>query len=157
MTPEETSKKMLEQLLPLLNEGQTVEIHPQGSSMFPLLTEGRDSVLLCSLDDTAPKRGDILLYQRSSGLLVLHRVYRTQQDGFYFVGDNQTEIEGPLKHSQLLAKVTHIRRKGRLFSIKHPVYLLISRAWLLLRPIRPYISRPMGTLWRAIHKKLPLN
>ena len=61
MTPEETSKKMLEQLLPLLNEGRTVEIHPQGSSMFPLLTEGRDSVLLCSLNDTAPEK------QRTSG------------------------------------------------------------------------------------------
>lgn len=153
MAPEEISKKMLERLLPFLKEGQTVEIHPQGSSMFPLLTEGRDSVLICSLDDTTPKRGDILLYQRSNGLLVLHRVYRTRQDGFYFVGDNQTEIEGPLERSQLLAKVTHIRRKGQLFSIKHPIYLLISRAWLFLRPIRPYISRPVGTVWRAVHKK----
>lgn len=150
MTPEETSKKMLERLLPLLKEGQTVEIHPQGSSMFPLLTEGRDSVLIQAMGDYAPKRGDILLYRRNSGLLVLHRVYRIRQDGCYFVGDNQTEVEGPLDCSQLLARATHIRRKGRLFSVNHPIYLLISRAWLSLRPLRPYISRPIGTLWRAI-------
>ena len=97
---------MLEQLLPLLKEGQTIEIRPQGTSMFPLLTEGRDSVIIQALGNDVPKRGDLLLYQR---------------------------------------------RKGRLFSVKHPVYLLFSRAWLFLRPIRPYISRPLGTLWRAIH------
>ena len=151
MAPEETSKKMLEQLLPLIKEGQTIEIRPQGTSMFPLLTEGRDSVIIQALGNDVPKRGDLLLYQRSNGLLVLHRVCRFQKDGCYFVGDNQTEVEGPLALAQILAKVTQIRRKGRLFSVKHPVYLLFSRAWLFLRPIRPYISRPLGTLWRAIH------
>ncbi|RKI43525.1 hypothetical protein D7V86_24325 [bacterium D16-51] len=154
MTPEETSKKMLEQILPLLKEGQTVEIRPQGTSMFPLLTEGRDSVILQALGNTMPKRGDLLLYQRNSGLLVLHRVCRFQKDGCYFVGDNQTDVEGPLALTQILAKVTHIRRKNRLFSVKHPVYLLISRIWLFLRPIRPYISRPLGMLWRTIRHNM---
>lgn len=153
MTPEETSQKTLKQLLPLLKKGQAVEIHPQGSSMFPLLTEGRDSVIVQSLDDIVPKKGDIILYQRSNGLLVLHRVCRTRQEGYYFVGDNQTEVEGPLDSSQLLAIVTKIRRRGRLFSVKHPVYLAVSRTWLFVRPIRHFISRPIGTLWRAVRNK----
>lgn len=151
MTPEEASEKKLEQLIPLLKEGHSVEIHPQGSSMFPLLTEGRDSVIIQALDGKVPKKGDILLYQRNSELLVLHRVCRARQEGYYFVGDNQTEVEGPLDSSQLLAIVTQIRRKGRLFSVKHPVYLVVSRAWLFVRPIRHFISRPIGTLWRALH------
>ena len=154
MTPEEASKKTLEQLLQLLNEGQAVEIHPPGSCMFAILKEGRDSVMIQALDGTVPKRGDILLYQRSSGLLVLHRVCRTRKEGYYFVGDNQTEVEGPLDFSQLLGIVTQIRRKGRLFSVKHPVYQAVSRAWLFVRPIRHLISRPIGILWRAIQNKL---
>lgn len=150
MTPEEKSSQTARRLLPLLKEGQIIEIHPQGSSMFPLLIEHRDSVLIQSLENITPKRGDILLYQRKSGLLVLHRLHHIKNNGFYFVGDNQTELEGPLDSSQLLAKVTHIRRKGHLFSVRHPLYLLFSRIWLFLRPIRPYISRPIGKLWRLM-------
>jgi hypothetical protein len=121
--------------------------------MFPLLKEQRDSVLIRPIGKTKPKRGDILLYQRASGLLVLHRLYRSKKDGFYFVGDNQTEIEGPLDASALIAKVIQIRRNGHLFSVKNPVYCLISRLWLLFRPVRPFISRPVGRFWRLLQRR----
>jgi hypothetical protein len=120
--------------------------------MFPLLTEQRDSVLIRSLEQTTPKRGDILLYQRANGLLVLHRLYRNKKDGFYFVGDNQTEIEGPLDSSALIAKVVQIRRNGHLFSVRNPVYYLVSRLWLVFRPIRPFISRPAGRVWHLLQR-----
>lgn len=153
MTREEKSRRLYEELMPLLKAGKTVEIHPYGSSMFPLIVSLSDSVFLCAPNDVPLKKGDILLYQRENGLLVLHRLCRICKDGYYFTGDNQTAVEGPLQRTQVLAVVTHICRKGRTFSVKHPVYRLLSNIWLTLRPVRPFISRPIGMLWRMLRRK----
>lgn len=150
MTQEEKSMRLYEKLMPLLEEGKTVEIHPHGSSMWPLITSSADSVLVRPIGDTRLKTNDIILYRRSSGLLVLHRLCRIKEDGYYFTGDNQTEAEGPLNHGQMLAVVTHICRKGHTFSVKNPPYRFCSRAWLILRPARHLISRPLGRLWRML-------
>jgi len=150
MTQEEKSILLYEKIMPLLEDGKTIEIHPHGFSMYPLITSPSDSVIVQPTAGETLKTGDILLYRRKSGLLVLHRICRIKEDGFYFVGDNQTEIEGPLQTQQLLAKVTHIKRKGHTFSIKHPVYRICSRIWLILRPVRPFISRPIGKIWRML-------
>ena len=98
MTQEEKSKQLYEKLLPRLQNGNDVEIYPSGTSMFPLINPPNDSVVLRSIKDTRLKSGDIILYRRESGLLVLHRLCRIRQDGYYFTGDNQTELEGPLQN-----------------------------------------------------------
>lgn len=157
MTQEEKSISLYKKIKPLLEEGQTIEIHPSGFSMYPLITSPSDSVIVCPIDKNPLKTGDILLYRRNSGLLVLHRICRIKKDGFYFTGDNQTEIEGPLQAQQLLAKVTHIRRKGHTFSTKHPIYRICSRIWLILRPVRPFISRPIGKVWRMFQRAVQKN
>lgn len=153
MTQEQKSKQLCEKLLPLLKEGKEIEIHPDGTSMFPLINPPSDSVILRDIGETRLKTGDILLYQRESGLLVLHRLCRIRNDGYYFTGDNQTEVEGPLPETRLLAIVTHIRRNGHMISVKNPVYKFCSRIWLVLRPVRPFISRPLGMLWRRLHRR----
>ena len=79
----------------LLREGNNVSIKVRGYSMYPFLIPGKDSVIVepvAGMD--AFKRGEVLLYRRATGLLVLHRVWKVKNDGLYFVGDNQMEIEG---------------------------------------------------------------
>ncbi len=154
MTQEEKSILLYEKIMPLLEDGQSIEIHPHGFSMYPLITSPSDSVVIQPIAGETLKRGDIILYRRTSGLLVLHRICRIKKDGFYFTGDNQTEVEGPLPEQQLLAKVIYIRRKGHTFSIKHPIYWICSYIWLILRPVRPLISRPIGKVWRLLQRKI---
>ena len=101
-------------------------------------------------DITKAKRGDVLLYRRQEGILVLHRVYRRTKDGLYMVGDNQTEIEGPLALSQVRGKMIAVRRNGKSFSTGNPLYVIFSRIWLILRPFRPVISK-------IIHKMHPFR
>lgn len=149
---EEKSKKLYQALKPLLEQGKKIEIHPTGTSMFPLLS-GSDVVVVRKIEARERvKRNDIILYQRKGGLLVLHRLYRKRGDGYYFVGDNQTELEGPLKREALLAIVTDVCRHGRWFPVSHPWYVCLSRLWLWLRPVRPYISRPIGVVYRLLVK-----
>ena len=78
----------------LLEDGKIIQIKPQGYSMYPLLLPGRDEVQIEKTDITKAKRGDVLLYRRQEGILVLHRVYRRTKDGLYMVGDNQLKSRG---------------------------------------------------------------
>ncbi|MBR1740842.1 MAG: hypothetical protein IJ733_03035 [Lachnospiraceae bacterium] len=150
MTQEEKSQELYKTIAPLLEEGKNLEIHPTGTSMYPLLT-GEDVVILKPLiGEEKLRKNQILLYRRENGLLVLHRLCKIREDGFYFVGDNQTEVEGPLRREAVLAVVTDICRHGKWFSAKAPWYLFLSRVWLFLRPVRPLISRPLGMVYRKI-------
>lgn len=134
----------------LLEEGNIIQIKPQGYSMYPLFLPGRDAVQIEKADITKVKRGDVLLYRRKEGILVLHRVYRRKKDGLYMVGDNQTEIEGPLALSQVRGKMIAVKRNGKSFSTANPFYVIFSRIWLILRPFRPVISK-------IIHKVRPFR
>lgn len=136
-----TSQEALHAIQSSFLTHKDIKIHPQGTSMFPLLVEQRDSVSISPLTNHKLRKGDLILYQRDSGLLILHRLCSIQKDGFYFVGDNQTEIEGPISQKQLIAVVTKITRKNHTFCVNNIIYRLYSRLWLFLRPIRPYFGK----------------
>ena len=124
----------------LLEQGQSIQIQPQGYSMYPMFVPGRDAAVIEGVGGARLKRGDVVLYRREGGILVLHRIYRVRKDGFYMVGDNQSEVEGPLRESQIKGILTGFVRKGKYRSVRNPVYRLASRLWLFLRPVRPVLS-----------------
>ncbi|MCC8138550.1 MAG: S26 family signal peptidase [Clostridiales bacterium] len=142
----------------ILNEGKTIQIKPKGTSMYPMFIEGRDEAIIAPLAERAknggaavsagehradganPSRGDVVLYRREHGILVLHRICRCTADGYYLVGDNQSEIEGPIRREQIRGVLTGFIRKGKYISVRHPLYIISSRLWLVLLPVRPRIA-----------------
>lgn len=120
--------------------GKAVRIKPQGYSMYPLIVPGRDSVIIESTEADGLKRGDVALYRRSSGILVIHRIFRHDADGFYFVGDNQTAVEGPIKAEQIIGVMTVLERNGRSISTDSIIYRAVCMIWLWMRPIRRQVS-----------------
>ena len=136
----------------LLQDGNIIRIRPQGYSMYPLFHPGRDEAIIEAYPIDQLRRGDVILYRRDQGILVLHRICRITSDGFYLVGDNQTEIEGPLRPDQIRGKMTGVVRGGKSFSVSHPLYRVLSSLWLFLRPIRPLFWRT-AALFRKILQK----
>ena len=131
----QTSPKInLEQLL---RDGNIIRIKPQGYSMYPLFVPGRDEACIERPDFSSLKRGDVILYRRDKSILVLHRIWKITGDSFYMVGDNQTEIEGPLRADQVRGKLTGFVRNGKFVDVKNPIYRFLSGLWLFLRPMRP--------------------
>ncbi|MCH5187054.1 MAG: S24/S26 family peptidase [Oscillospiraceae bacterium] len=130
----------------ILDQGHDVQIKPQGYSMYPLIIPERDEAIVSSASDVQLKKGDVALYRREGSILVLHRICKIKEDGFYMVGDNQSEVEGPLKREQIKGVLTGFIRNGKYISVRHPVYLLLSRLWLLLRPVRPFIAKSVHAL-----------
>lgn len=137
----------------LLGMGKAVRIKPQGYSMYPLIVPGRDSVIIESTEADGLKRGDVALYRRSSGILVIHRIFRHDADGFYFVGDNQTAVEGPIKAEQIIGVMTVLERNGRSISTDSIIYRAVCMIWLWMRLIR----RPVSVTAAFLKKVLGFN
>lgn len=130
-TPEE-----LTQLLSgVLDEGAAVPLVVSGSSMVPFLVHGRDTVYLSKITEPI-RQGDVVLYRRKDGELVLHRVFRTGRNGFSMVGDAQQDIESGIMADQLLAVTTAVRRKGKLLTKNSPQWKFFETIWLWATPWR---------------------
>lgn len=138
----------------LLKSGQTIQLFPQGYSMYPLLVPGRDEVILSPLPDRPLRRGDVALYRRDTGILVLHRICRCKEDGYYMVGDNQVQVEGPLRKEQVIGIMSGFVRNGKLFSSDDLWYRILSRVWLIMRPVRRCITVPGAKVKKLLRKFL---
>ncbi len=138
----------------LLSAGHTVQLHPQGYSMYPMFMPGRDEAIIAPVADASRlKRGDVVLYRRDGGILVLHRICRVNQAGFYLVGDNQTELEGPLRAEQIRGVLVAFIRNGKEIPAENRLYRMVSRLWLFLRPVRRCIAVPAAWLKRAFIRR----
>ena len=135
----------------LVEEGKSVSMLIAGSSMEPFLCHYRDTIFF-----EKPKReickGDMVFYQRESGQYVMHRVCRVKDDGYYMVGDNQTEIEGPLKREQIFALITQVRRKGKMMGPGDFWWEFFAKVWLRLLPVRKPISHLYARLTKFVRK-----
>ena len=109
----------------LLRDGNIIRIKPQGYSMYPLFIPGRDEALIQQTDGTDCHRNDVVLYRRDQGILVLHRICRITSDGFYMVGDNQYEVEGPLRQDQIIGKLIAVNRNSSLQRTSRKGFVLI--------------------------------
>ena len=130
----------------LLREGNIIRLKPQGFSMYPLFIPGRDEALIQQVPVSSLKRNDVALYRRDQGILVLHRIVRITSDGYYMTGDNQHEIEGPLRPDQFRGKLIGFVHNGKETSVRNPLYRLPSALWLLMLPVRPFCFRLSGFL-----------
>lgn len=141
-----------EQILPILERyfaaGTAFPLVITGFSMTPFLVSGRDRVLLRPAPDRL-RRGDIAFYRRTSGRLVLHRVIRVAPEGYYFVGDAQSDIEGPISPTQILAIADEAQRKGRVQRAGCFWWEFFRHVWPVLLPVR----RPIMRLYaRLLHR-----
>ena len=140
-----------EQLMPLLPEllekAEAVPLVISGGSMAPFLVHGRDTVYLSKLSAT-PKRGDMLLYRRDSGIYVLHRVYHRDECSCTMVGDAQQIPEPGIRDDQFIAIVTAVRRKGKLLTKKSFWWRFFETVWLRVLPHRRRLVRLYALLTR---------
>ena len=137
----------------LLARGDAVQFMPQGYSMYPLFVPGRDEAVVAPVEVERLKRGDVVLYRRDMSILVLHRIWKRKGDLFYLVGDNQREIEGPLRPDQIKGILVQVIRKGRKFSARNFFYRALAGLWLWLRPLRPFLSRMVAGCKRFLGRK----
>ena len=124
----------------LLHEGAELPLVVSGESMLPFLRPGRDTVYLRGA--SAPlRRGDIAFYRRWNGAYILHRVVRAEPGKYWFVGDAQDRVEGPLPEKFVFAYVTAVRRGKRLIRPGNAVWRFFAGPWLHTVGRRPRLLK----------------
>ena len=125
--------KSTEELTPfitdMINSGKSVKLTVTGNSMFPLFAHERDIVEIKKCP--VYRKYDIILYVRTTGTLVLHRIVKKKDGIFYLCGDNQLIVEHPIYEDQIIGKVIEYKRKGKIINSDSFINKLYSRFWCI--------------------------
>ncbi len=118
-----------------------------GDSMVPLLQNHRDTVFI-EPAGTYRKR-DVVLYRRSNGQLVLHRLLALHGDTCTVCGDNDF-VHETIAVSQILGVMTAFTRNGHTMYTTAWIYRVYSRLWTLSFPTRRLFLKlyRLGRRWR---------
>jgi hypothetical protein len=130
----------------VLESGGEFRIYPRGTSMLPLLREGRDSVVLRKRD---PKKGDVILYKRADGSFVLHRIVGLCGGDFVLCGDNQLALERNVPRESVIAVCESFYRDDRQVSRHSLRYRIYTALWRSFTVRRVYFKiRKLTEAWR---------
>ena len=141
------TRAYVDMLRGLTEEGREVCMLVAGSSMNPFLIHDRDAIFFKKPDGPLV-RGDMVFYQRDGGQYVMHRLLRVRPEGLYIAGDAQTEIEGPVRPEQVFARVTRVRRKGKMIGPGDFWWTFFARVWPRMIPLRPMLMRLYAVAYR---------
>lgn len=127
----------------VLASGGEFRIYPKGTSMLPLLRQGKDSVALRKLD-RPPRKHDILFYQRADGSYILHRVKAVTSQGLTLWGDNHTMLEHGVTEDQIIgyaAKIFRGERELDCHCFSYRLYLWLWQWKAVRRLLLPILFR----------------
>ena len=123
-------------IIPLIEEGLTVPLTVSGGSMTHYIVGGRDTVMI-SKPSFPLKKGDIAFFERMDGHIVMHRVCRIKNGQYFFIGDAQTTVEGPIVREQIFGIVNRIIRKGKTEEKGKFTWFFFRNIWIRVIPLRP--------------------
>ena len=122
----------------------------RGTSMLPLIREGKDMLIL-ERPSFPLSKFDVPLYKPNPfhGKYVLHRIIKVK-DGLYTLrGDNRIACEKNVKEDEIVGVLTGvIRQGGRTISVSSFSYKLYSRIWHYLFPVRYLFMRARSAVRR---------
>ena len=170
----------LDQLAPILSDcmaqGQEVVLTITGHSMSPFLRNKKDQVVLTACDPMALQPGDVPLYRRRNGKLVLHRIVE-RDDGvirtrwgkeealpsrcdsleYTMLGDAQWQEETHIAPDQILGVATAFISRGKRWECDSDAYRrnrLRWHRWLWIRPVLVHTYHMPRHLWYGVPSRL---
>ena len=149
------NKVKMENLLPFIEEAfernQKFKIPITGTSMNPLLYQGRDFVFI-EKPVFPLEIGDIPLYRRDDGTFVLHRVVGKNENGYIMCGDNQYVHESGITDAHLIGLVTSFSRNGEKIDVNKLSYKIYSH--LFCCPLAKFLKHVKASLCCRIKRLL---
>ena len=140
----------------LAEDGDVVSMQIAGSSMSPFLCHRRDYIYFTRPEGKL-RRGDMVFYQRDSGRYVMHRIWKVRPEGYYLVGDAQTQIEGPLRRDQIFARIIKVKRKGKMLEPGNFWWEFFEHVWIRIIPVRKVLAGCYGVLSKPFRRQDSTN
>lgn len=148
-----SNAELLPEVIRLMDEGHTVTINLRGFSMRPFLENDRDKALLTKAKEI--HKGDVVLAETSPKHYVLHRIINIDGDHITLRGDGNL-LEEHCRREDVKGFAIGFYRKGRKTIDKTNSFkwLLYSRLWTSLYPIRRYLLAAYRHIWLRFFKPI---
>lgn len=97
-----------------------------GDSMWPLIRQGKDLVIITRKPEGRLNRYDVPLYQRDSdrqnatGKYVLHRILRVRENDYVISGDNRWNLEHGITDRHIVGVLSAVIRCGACANVSNP-------------------------------------
>ena len=130
-----------------------------GMSMWPMLKNRRDRIVIRPVGDRELRRWDVPLYRRPDGKYVLHRILRVKADHFVIRGDNTYALEHVPKE-WVIGYLAEFYRKGKHVTADSRGYRCYAALWHALYVPRYCLSllrRAAGKIKRTLFPKKKKN
>ena len=122
----------------------------KGVSMLPLIRQGGDLIRVEPIKGKL-KKYDVVLYKRSEGLYVLHRIIKVRDYDYVICGDNCWTKEY-VNDQRIIGVLTAVIRDGKEIPVTHWMYRLYVHLWCDLFPVRAFILHGISWIKRLVKK-----
>lgn len=113
----------------VLEKNGVLSFTPGGISMWPIISNRTDTVIIKSVRGTL-KKYDVAFYERESGQVVLHRVLKVNPDSYDMCGDSQTAVEKGVPFAAVFGVMEGYYKGGRYIDCnKNKLYRFKVRVW----------------------------
>lgn len=127
-----------------LKAGKAVAVYTKGSSMRPLLKEGKTYVIVQPIADDLTV-GQLPLFAVSKGVYMIHRIIGVEDNAYYTRGDNCISTEKVPK-KKVLGVVTEICRGKKTVAVTDRSYRIYVKLWQAIAPLRILLYRLRATI-----------
>lgn len=112
-----------------------------GTSMMPLLKQGRDLFTVTKKGSERCRKYDVVLYRRPPSSYVLHRVIKVRESDYVILGDNCINKEYGITDDDILGVMTSFVHKGKQHTVNDMTYRIYSHLWVDLSFFRVKLKK----------------
>lgn len=122
-----------------------------GVSMWPMLRNRRDRVIIQPIGKERLSRFDLPLYKRHDGKYVLHRIIGVE-DGYYVIRGDNTYVKEKVPDEWIIGVMTEFYRGEKHIVANSKKYRVYVRFWNFIYPLRHAVRRAKELAWGALKK-----
>lgn len=142
------TEELLNVAAAMLEEQYQVDFPVTGNSMWPLISHGRDRVILEKCRPDELQIGDIILFHATEHRYLLHRITTLNEDSFETTGDGNCFRDGFFPRNAVVARVVKVIRKNREILVSDFSWKILFRIWMFLYPVRKELLQLMKKILR---------
>ena len=122
-----------------------------GWSMYPMLRNRRDRIVVLPVGKDRLKKYDLPLYRRPDGKYILHRIIDVK-DGKYIIRGDNTYVKEHIPDDWILGYVSEFYRADRHVLASSKAYRFYAAFWNVIYPFRWLFVKLRGFARRCVRK-----
>ena len=125
-----------------------IAVFTSGISMWPLLRAHEDYAIM-EYPERELQKGDIVVFHRTDGKEVAHRICWMDETTIETIGDNCDAPDKKFPRSSVAGLVTAVCRKGRTIQVDTRFWRFYGRFMIWSNPVRMFIRNKMFRPFRS--------